>query len=527
MPPPPPLRSLSYSLLRILPQAPCPHQRINPLSNRCGPNLISCSTRCSRSASPHFPLPSLTTTNTFFSIAKAASSAGDACRLRHDAEATFKVDELKERITRVAEMISRISLARSSEPFSLSTYTSTADYHNVADSLAAFAATQSGAMNIVTHIPTQTILVPPASAPLDHSRKRGPAALDEERAVKSLKREPMDDLSAGPMSSVDQPMPADPASSFTPTIPAISSVVAQSTRSIAPLPHSRPSSRPPTPSAFSQSAFAPSKAPHPSYLTYTPYIEFNSPTVTSPTFPPIQQNWSESVTSSLPSRHQHSLSAGSIQGMNILPTPPLSSGLEGFSSPPLHQVVTPLPTPPAVSPTIGRMSRSGSISGSFNSGQFTYSFQPFSDANIAWPGNSRITNSGVPTTNPLPPSPSPGALTTWFMNSADSVGPNVGIHSSLSALPRQPNSSDEEEEDDDDIDDHINTSPRIEQLVGKKRLRFPLFHINHLNFVSSRLQQVLQDPQITKVHPQRHQQVRPRMSLKNTAPKWIVFSSNI
>ncbi|TFK76329.1 hypothetical protein BDN72DRAFT_230264 [Pluteus cervinus] len=369
-------------------------------------------------------------------IAKTASSAGDACRLHHDAEATSKVDELKERITKVAEMISMMSLARPRESFPMPNYL--VDY-SVADALVSYATQTAPPMDIL--------------ATLDSSRKRGATGFEEPRTHKALKREPAEDptlpATVTATATVDQPMPSDPTPLYTTTV---APMATQATRAIAPLPHSRPSSRPPSPpTAFN--TFTQNTQPA-NLITYYPeYGQLPTPLpTTSPTFSAIQPSWTDSV---VPSRHHHSLSTGSlkgpIQGLSILPTPPLSSaGLEAYS-PPLHQMTPPLPTPPAstaISPPLGRMSRSGSISGSFNN-PFSYPFHPFSDTSAPYPGMTR-----VPATATLPASPS----ANWY---PETTSQSAGVApSEVSATTRTTPSDEEDDDDDADSEEGPSGSPK-------------------------------------------------------------------
>lgn len=381
---------------------------------------------------------------------------------QHNVEAKYKLHELEERVAQVTQMFKVMMPAKEQ--------------------------TQSPSYSPPLPPPTvptiesqqQPIIFPPSTmdfAPVsmdvseehlnvsDQSRKRCASELEEHRTVKAPKREPQEDvLLTLPSAEVSQDIDA---SVFPQTGMPLSLV------STHPLPHtqSRPSSRPPTPpvkfssrGSFSSIKQSPVSSVYPSFAPNNSTIDFGTalPTIvpsTSPTFPGIHTSWSEPV---VPSRHHHSLSAGSLAG-SIIPVTAGSSTvtgglIESFSTPPLQQVpLPPLPTShTAISPPIGRMSRSGSINGTFpNSYGFGY-IEPFSEPAGPWSSGIGRVSGKMPSSHTTQP---------WFVGNEGSVpsGPSsvasdVAPSKSLSTAPNTTRNSPAEDDEDDEDDDSDNDS---------------------------------------------------------------------
>lgn len=378
-----------------------------------------------------------------FSIAVTAIDAGDAFENRHGAaEQAFKVEELRDRINEVVAILSNMSFDSKDTPPFLSQ---------------ANPSLLSGLDQVIPAV------VPQAEPPVDsthlgvhdHSRKRCASELEEHRTVKALKREPQDDtpliLSIQDVSTSSVPFPPPPLvyPNILPPLPAV--------------PGSRPPSRPPTPpssvfvpsSSFKQQT--PVAAAFPAFLpaASTPTAPVSFPMQASnpqPSYPPFpHSSWSDPV---VPTRHHHSLSAGSINGpLGGVSAPSGSTHSSGAF--PTTSVPVPLTQRPAVpsngpasmiSQPVGRMSRSGSISGTnFRNpyGPFQYN-ELFSDPAMAIWHTTKASGSAS----------RPGQ-SNWYMGSE----PRRTFSFATSSAPHTAhNSPSDGEDDDDDSDSDESTS---------------------------------------------------------------------
>ncbi|KAF8892463.1 hypothetical protein BD779DRAFT_1436998 [Infundibulicybe gibba] len=386
-------------------------------------------------------------------IAKTASSAGDACIKRHGAEASSKVDELKERISMVSDMISGMMSVSLSEPSSspppfpqpgadILEYPSTYSYIRAGPLGFPPTGVASNASTMVT------------SDHSDHPRKRCASALEEQRTVKALKREPQDEniLSLPPTTETLAVGDAPPI--FTAGVPVPVTIA----HPITLLPQSRPPSRPPTPltSFSSHGPFGTIKQQASAVLNYPAFIpasldfSTNLPPSASPTFPALQSSWSDSI---VPSRHHHSLSAGSING-SLLNTPlsfPVPPSNGDHFPPPQPISVAPAAT---ISPPIGRMSRSGSVNGAFNN-PFAFGYpQTFPETPTStWPPELGRVSGPVPA--PTAASPS------WFTNNADRplLSGSPSATSEVPSTTRNSPTDDEEDEETGGDSDENDGSP--------------------------------------------------------------------
>ncbi|KAG6851254.1 hypothetical protein H0H93_011690 [Arthromyces matolae] len=287
----------------------------------------------------------------------------------------------------------------------------------------------------------------------DQSRKRCASALEQTRSVKAPKREPQDDVQL-----VLQTPPAviTPPFNFGPLSHPPIVVKTQITLS-----------RPPTPpTTFAHGRFSPTKpvTPFPTPPIPVP-VEFSAPSISaatvaaapipivtnastvSPSFPGLHSAWSDSA---VPTRHHHSLSSGSHAGSVVPTTPPVAtSGIgdpfaSSLSMQPSVTAMAPLPTHSAIGPPIGRMSRSGSISGTYSNSWFMET-----SAGTNWLGS-----------RPQAPAPTPNPPSTWFPKVENHLpGPSQvsaafsAPSDRLSATTPNANQSSPEDDDDDDEDE--------------------------------------------------------------------------
>lgn len=228
-------------------------------------------------------------------------------------------DELKTRIASLSRLAAQLSLSGKNEtsiPASNlpltppASVTLAADYHS--------------AYPIYAPPPVTTPLQPPfdpaANQLLPDSRKRGPCAIDEQRSVKAMKREPLDLPLSLPLPTGES-IPLDASGAF----PATSAIPSSA---IPPIAHSRPASPPPLVSP----AFAAAAAQYSiSSLSLPPLPNLAQPPMAGAPIPLDTQ--ASLVSSTLPlaaispysngrsvwgddnvtqSRHHHSLSAGAI-----------------------------------------------------------------------------------------------------------------------------------------------------------------------------------------------------------------------
>ncbi|KAF8969842.1 hypothetical protein BDZ97DRAFT_1792955 [Flammula alnicola] len=391
-------------------------------------------------------------------IAITAIDAGDAFENCHGAEQTTKVGELRDRIVQVLDMLSFMSLDNDAPPMP--------PIHPA----------------ILAIVPEQPIPLLPPTVPTmepppitdslhvsvsDQSRKRCASALDEHRSVKALKREPQDDA---PLSLSIQDAPIAPTAMIyvgVPPPPVAPYPVMAPTPAVAP--PSQPPSRPPTPpSAFAaNNSFGVIKQQTPvapAFPTFAPAVSApllphssaSMPLPAAPAAPPTFHHspWSDPGPILPATRHHHSLSAGSINGpLNILPT---SSSTSAFPPPVMQNTLAQPPhsvpsnvTPLTISHPIGRMSRSGSISGiNFRNSYATFPFMdPYSEpATASWHA-AKTSNS---TTR--------AGQSSWRMDSEPvhhSRKFSIAGHSSAPSTTQNSPSDDSDEDDDSDSDDSV------------------------------------------------------------------------
>ncbi|KAG6877159.1 hypothetical protein C0993_009837 [Termitomyces sp. T159_Od127] len=273
----------------------------------------------------------------------------------------------------------------------------------------------------------------------DHSRKRCASELEETRNVKAPKREPSDDI---PLNLHTPPAVPTPPFNF--------GGVSHPTKI------QLSSSQPPTPpTTFSPiGQFSPNKSiasfplstpPISSPVEYFPPVAASSHSTVPATFPGMHTSWSDSA---VPTRHHHSLSSSSIGGTTVPSTPPAATNsmMDPFTSVPMQQSSLPgiasTVVSTVVSPPIGRMSRSGSING-------TYPNAWYMEA-ASWPNTlgSRTPIKGLPQASP----------STWFSKSESNPSGSSLSSASSAASDRLPlsvpstnqNSPAEDDEDEDD-----------------------------------------------------------------------------
>ncbi|GLB34823.1 hypothetical protein LshimejAT787_0203880 [Lyophyllum shimeji] len=396
-------------------------------------------------------------------IEQTAKHARAILHHRHDVVTGSSIGLLNERISQVTQKFAglvSISSALASTSYTAPLHSPPILVHEPMESPLTFPPTAV----VPSTTSSMDISAPELLSVADHPRKRCASELEEHRSVKAPKREPQDDL---PLKNtfVDPPpavaTPPFPLTGITlPTVP------------IKPQPPS--SSRPPTPpTTFSpQGSFSPVKPPSatgnfPSFTPSPSRVDF-PPSVTTPhngvcpAFPGMHSSWSDSV---VPTRHHHSLSAGSLTGSVVPHTPPLATNgmADPFTTIPLQGVPTTSANAPIGSP-IGRMSRSGSINGTFPS---SYSFGYMEPSAGGWPNGH---GNRVPAK--VPPQP---AATNWLPNvesqgSGSSLSPASSSASDrpppLSTVPSTAHNSPGEEDDDYD-DDNNNEDDDNDSNVSK------------------------------------------------------------
>ena len=317
--------------------------------------------------------------------------------MHHNAEASSKVDVLKERISQVSQMFAGMMSFSASEPqYNAPPYPPplhspglpVPEQQPLTFAPSAITSTQSS-MDVTDLLNVS-----------DQSRKRGASEFEQPRVLKAPKREPQEDMLAG-LPEAASGVDSSPVFAVTgislPSVPS-QGIPMQSS--------SRPSSRPSSPLSFYSARGTISPVKQVNVSTYAPVVASAPPSadfgpLTTPisstpsTFPRIHTSWSDPV---IPTRHHHSLSAGSLSGpvMPLSPTTPVANGIgEIFSASTLqqlsHQPLTASVTATTISPPIGRMSRSGSINGAVP-GPYTFSFRdpsgPWSSSADIVPGKS-------------------------------------------------------------------------------------------------------------------------------------------
>lgn len=359
----------------------------------------------------------------------------------------------------------------------------------------------------------------------DQSRKRCAMEMDEGRSVKALKREPQEDLPLSlPQIDLSIPIPAE----HSPTYPTPLSAhpLGSITRPIAPLPHShsQPPSRAPTPPKAplpARSSFSPPKSNggpgFPGFMPPSPAVEFppkTTPSAGSPTFgvssSPVASQWNESILST--SRHHHSLSTGAIT--SPLQTIPMTPGGNTAMGHPLDAFAPNVPTVPppmitssvsTISPPIGRMSRSGSITGVPYNNPFSFNYP--SKETSTWSAISQQAQN-------LPPTPQSRSQSqsNWYFgpseHSAPSASPSTTSDVSSTMAGTAPNTTRSSPADPDGDDDgHDSDESDNHKSSHTKRVRFAAsVGIYQTDFYHSRRQLII----MGRGHPHHP------MSLSNT-----------
>ena len=276
------------------------------------------------------------------SIAKTASSAGDACRMGQSQEASCKVDELKLRILKVSEMLAMMSLSSGSYPPN------------------PFLPIVPDQRHIAFHLPG--VDIPSVLPSTDLCRKRCAGDMENQRNPKALKREPHDDAPIV----------------HTPDVSVLFGSADQSII-IPPLGSSRPTT-PPAPFPTTH-LIEPAKPSPPILSEYPPFIPASQPTVdfgsgittpmpsASPTFSDFHPSWCDTVVPAHP-----------LQALPVVsPTTVIADPINAFSPPSLPPPSEPpiqiaaIPQEDDLSNPIGRMSRSNSTSHP-GDGQLTYAY---------------------------------------------------------------------------------------------------------------------------------------------------------
>ncbi|KAF9500465.1 hypothetical protein BDN71DRAFT_1132559 [Pleurotus eryngii] len=280
---------------------------------------------------------------------------------------------------------------------------------------------------------------------LDSSRKRCASAVDEERTIKSLKREPQEHPLLNPSPTPQKPSEASsvfplttlPSDDIVPSPPVLSTVA----------PTSAPPTPPPIPfpSPFNAGPSTPGQVGFPFNIppTTPPPVDYSSapptsvavavgPPLTSPAFPSTgRAPWSETIT--LP-RHRHSLSAGSLASNGGEPILATSHPTEPAPFPTMAQPQSVAVAGSIVGAPVGRMSRSGSISGTYTSPfGFSYVERP-EPTNTLWP---EIARGAGPTSAPTP-------LSSWYSKETTETPASTSSNTSARGSP----SDDDDDEDD-------------------------------------------------------------------------------
>lgn len=375
----------------------------------------------------------------YLSIAITAIDAGDAFENCHRAEQTTKVSELRDRIIQVLDMLGNMSV------------------QEVPTSAIPEVPSMPPPSATVVPLPVEASLIDTTGHLLvsDQSRKRCASELEEHRTVKALKREPQDDLPLTMSIQEVTPIPSSGMSYNLPTITPITFPVIQPSQPpLAPA----STSRPPSPSFAIPNSFnalkqqTPVTAAFPAFLPTTSIppqahtsssVPLSNPVAASP-FPTLHSSWSDSV---VPTRHHHSLSAGSV------PVP--HTGLSLSQTAAVHPNVAfpPGPSPPAlaqapivpsngvvssISHPVGRMYRSGSTSGlNFRN---IYA-QPYGDAASASRYAPKASGSS-----------GKSGQSSWYMGS-EPVNSSKRISHSSSTSHASPPSDDEDDDDSSDSEE--------------------------------------------------------------------------
>jgi hypothetical protein len=289
-------------------------------------------------------------------LSETAHSASEAWFVGQNAEVNYMFDDLKKRWSIITEIITKIDM-------SLSLKDTPPPLHHASPTIPAAAPT------LIGMIPSPSIESRPMDMQSnmdtsDGSRKRCASAMASgqgDRVIKAPKMEPMDDvipLTTSPSKTI----PLSPPHLFAPGAVSASSVVNRS------LPPSAPPSRASTPPVTSMNVTLLQQSPH--VVSPSVPIEFAMPSQSVPPFPTGVRNrssWSEATATLPPRHHQHSLSGTSlnttvnVHGLGMIS----STSTQPFTAPGTYGTPSTQRSIPnggnAISPPLGRITRSGSI----------------------------------------------------------------------------------------------------------------------------------------------------------------------
>lgn len=327
------------------------------------------------------------------------------------------------------------------------------------------------ALEAVRPVEPPSALAPPS----DHPRKRCASEMEDHRGPKALKREQQDDA---PLSAILHEEPLHP--------PTLNSHFA--TSSAFPIMHafpvtSRPPSRAPSPPPiFSTSNHFKPAVPL-TASTFAPLTTGGTPLIPQPVssvlppsnnslpYPPTHSAWSDSVLTT--SRRQHSLSLGSANGPLVLPTS--NNGLRTAAIPPnglqnsLSQAI-PVSSnvlntsASAIGPPIGRMSRSGSISGTAFKSAKQSPLETLADTGNWYKAQKQATRQ------------SSFYFSSEPVHTRTSVGKTFNHTSSEPATAHNSPSDDEDDDDDDDSEEEYNRS----EVTSSTQVNFGMFSLDGL-----------------------------------------------
>lgn len=322
----------------------------------------------------------------------------------------------------------------------------------------------------------------------DQSRKRCASAVEEERRAKAPKREPQDDVPLL-VPSTEGLFPVETSPIFPSGVPLPVAAV----HTVPVPPHSTTSSRPTTPpgSFGNHLSFSPVKLQPPTThmtLDYSPFLPSGPPTLpflaerpltppvdfdsnlttpvvpaTAPFPPTLRSSWSDSV---MPSQHQRGLSSSSatgnltdLQSIKVAgPATVTSTGIEALPPHPLPSQQLPGTNgTSAIGPPLGRMSRSGSISGPFtNPFPYGYSDRPPDPGSSLW---SKVSSAVASTSAPVVPQ-------NWYGGNLEGSAPSAPTSSVPSSASESPPTDDEDDAEDDEDDPDGSPSRGTHQLVS-------------------------------------------------------------
>jgi len=303
----------------------------------------------------------------------------------------------------------------------------------------------------------------------DQSRKRCASELEEHRNVKAPKREPTDDI----------PLKI-------PFVGTTNNTTSSSTFTSSPLllpATAQPSARAATPPSFSsQGPFSAGQALQgpSSYTSYSSngsqVIDFNPglPTQHGPMNPFTAQHppWPEAT---IQTRHHHSLSTGAISGTHLPTVSPVVANIaEIYTASPISLQALPAPSVSmTISSPIGRISRSGSINGTFPS---SFSFghtETRTEQVVLWTNKLRTTANALASQNATHP------WCSGVDNSSSSITPpsdKLSLGTAPDTTQNLPHVEDDEDEPVQDSDDDESPHSKEVHRVSSSSLasEFPM-----------------------------------------------------